>query len=266
MPIRLLACDLDNTLLSPDREIDPENVAAIHRAVEAGIQVVLASGRIQTSIRIFAEQLGLTGPLIACNGSDGVYVGGQPIFHRRLDPRAVRAILSYCAAMGVQANAYTATQVFFVTESSWAEEYESRVRSVRPGSIDLESACSLDVSKVLVIDDAERIPEHRSAISNLIKGIPVRWTESEPEYLEFLPDGVSKGTALATVAEHLGIAQVETAAIGDYLNDLEMIEWAGIGAAVANAHPEVAAVANKHVSSHDHHGVAEFIDFLLSQR
>jgi len=266
MPIRLLACDLDNTLLSPDRDIDPENVAAVQRARSAGIEVVLASGRIQTSIRVFAERLGLSGPLIACNGSDAAYVGGARIFHRRLDPRAVRAILSYCAAYGIQANAYTETQVFFVTESSWADEYESRVRSVRPGSISLEDACELDVSKVLVIDHAEAIPVHRAGLLPLLNGIPVRWTESEPEYLEFLPEGVSKGSALAAVSQHLGIAQDETAAIGDYLNDLEMIQWAGIGAAVGNAHEDVAKVADIRVAPHDLHGVAEFIDFLLARQ
>ena len=90
-------------------------------------------------------------------------------------------------------------------------------------------------------------------------------TESEPEYLEVLSANANKGLGLKALSEALGIAQGETAAIGDYLNDIEMIQWSGIGAAMGNALPEVKVSADIVVPTNEEAGVAYFIDYLIER-
>ena len=92
----------------------------------------------------------------------------------------------------------------------------------------------------------------------------LRTTDSEPHFMEFLAPGTSKASALREVGMRLGIPAYETAAIGDYLNDLEMVTYAGIGAAVGNAHPVLRENANVTVSTNEAGGVAEFVNLLLS--
>ncbi len=89
-------------------------------------------------------------------------------------------------------------------------------------------------------------------------------TESEPEYLEFLPAHANKGEALATLSQSLEIPQQNVMAIGDYLNDLEMVSWAGFGVAMGNAVDEVKATAKAITGINDEGGVAMAISAVLS--
>jgi Cof subfamily protein (haloacid dehalogenase superfamily) len=266
MPTKLLAIDLDGTLLTHDKRILPENAEAIQLAQEAGITVVLASGRIPPSMRPFAEQLGLeSGPMISGNGTLARTAELNEIYRLDLSSGAYHSILEYAWAEGLHLNIYTPDRLYFLRETPWGDLYRSRVETVTPELLGNRSD-SLSCIKVLVVADPGTIVGHRQRILDRLDGEDVRATESEPEYLEFMHVDATKGFALGKLCEALGIDQSETAAIGDYLNDLEMIEFAGLSAAVANAHPAVKNTANMVVSSNDEAGVSEFIrEFVLKQ-
>jgi Cof subfamily protein (haloacid dehalogenase superfamily) len=263
MPIRLIAVDIDNTLLTADRIPHPESVAAIHRAIARGVTVLLASGRIGSSVKTIAESIGMIGhPRICCNGADVVSFRDEAVKHWSLEAESVAQVVDYASQSGLHLNLYTQSEVLFITETQWGDVYRQRVGSLEPSNTNLASAIDCPILKALMLDEPEAIANHRKNLEVRLGG-SARLTESEPEYLEVLPVGVSKGLALQTLCQHLGISQDETAAIGDYLNDLEMVQWAGVGAAVGNAHPTLREHADRVVSSNDNGGVGEFIDSLV---
>ena len=262
MNTRLLAIDVDHTLLDNNRKLVAANIPAVQRAVDAGILVVLASGRFLPTMRGFHQQLGLTGPLIA-NGSV-VYDSDESILESSfVDPRVFDAVLQFARANDAHLNVYTLDELLFVNSGAWGEKYLQRVHSIAPSFRDPTEVRNLSILKLLLADDASRIETFRQQVTVELEGLPVAITESEAEYLEFLSPVVSKGKALQFLAAHLGIPQEQTAAIGDYLNDVEMVEWAGFGGAVANGRDEVKAVADVIVASNQEAGVAEFIDLIL---
>ena len=265
MPIRLLAVDLDGTLLTSERVPHPENVLALRRAHEAGILVVPASRRIAASIAQFSKELGLSPAMICSNGSHVQGPDGNELLHIGLSKEAVEITLKYTEAVGVHTSAYTRNDLFFLTDSPWGEVYRQRVRSVMPKSATAGEVRQMNLLKLILIDHPSAIKGHHDALADLLSSRLGALTESEPEYLEVLSPEASKGLGLKVLSESLGIAQSETAAIGDYLNDLEMVQWAGIGAAMANAVPEVKAVAQLKVTTNNNAGVAEFIDYLIER-
>ncbi|RYG27715.1 hypothetical protein EON81_29710, partial [bacterium] len=197
--IRLIATDIDNTLLTSDRRPHPRNVAAIRAAVDAGITVVLASGRIGYSIRGIAELVGLEGPIIACNGADIFGPQEEDWGHERLDRATIDLVLDFAEEHDVQANLYTRQEVTFLGDSEWSRQYLKRLNqsndrhSVVPRRGRSEDVRSLDASKVIFVDSAERIQRFRRELEPRLNPHAARVTESEAEYLEFLAANASKG-------------------------------------------------------------------------
>ena len=264
MPIRLLALDIDHTLLDHNRQIQPDNIPAVRAAVDAGLEVVLASGRFRPSMLGFESQLGLNGPVIVSNGAM-VYDGeGNSLLERFVDKDAFDAVYEFAKANDAHLNVYTETELLFVNTGPWGEIYLKRLHSIAPIHALATDARKQDILKLMLADDPERIKEFRVQLNELLDLSKVNITESEPEYLEVLALGASKGNALEFLAGHLNVRQDEVAAIGDFLNDIEMVEWAGLGGAVANGHPNLLAIADVVVKSNDDGGVAQFIyDYVL---
>ncbi|CAN5453160.1 Cof-type HAD-IIB family hydrolase [soil metagenome] len=270
--IRLIATDIDHTLLTSERVPHPRSAAAIRRAVEAGITVVLASGRIGHSIRGISHMLELNGPIVGCNGADVFGPDDENWGHFRVDRASLDLILDFAGEHNVQANVYTRRDVFFCGESEWSGRYLQRLNqtndrhTVVPRSTEEGHLRSLDVSKVLFVDDPERIQRFRRQLEPLLNPYAIRVTESEPEYLEFLNMEASKGVGLRAIAERLGVPMEETAAVGDFLNDAEMLEAAGLSAAVGNALLPIRHLADFTVGTNDEGGVGEFIEGILDGR
>ncbi len=263
MRTRLLATDLDGTLLTAKRIPHPASAHALKRAVQAGITVVLASGRIYPGVRKIAAEAGLpTHPAICSNGSHVAGDAGD-ILALTLSSEAFEAVARYALDNDIHLNAYTREHVLFIHETHWADEYLRRTRLEPPLRATVAEAAELGLMKAMLIDHPSRIAHHRRKLQADLASAGARPTESEPEYLEFMDQFANKGNALRTLAESLGFRREETAAIGDYLNDIEMIEWAGISGAVANAAPELIARARHVVGSNEDGGVAEFVDSVI---
>lgn len=265
-PIRLLAVDLDFTLLDSNREIPEANRRAVRRAWEAGITVVLASGRIASGMARFADHLKLSTPLVSCNGALVIDGNGQTVVERTCHPEVSRRILDYCRAHDHHVHLYAEGAIWFAEPDAYAGTYLSRARQPDHRFVGWEALYSFEPIKLVVMGEPEEVARARSGLSETVGPDRSSVTVSEAEYLEFLPAECSKATGLGALAERLGIARDEVAAIGDYENDLEMVRWAGFGAAVGNALPEVQAAADVVVGTNDEGGVAQFIDLLLENR
>lgn len=263
--LRLIALDLDGTLLNPQRRLNPETIEALQEAQASGLIVCLASGRAVTTIKPFAQIAGLKGPIVSANGAYVLDEAGEEILHRGLPAEAIDWLLNFAAERSVHVNHYLRGEIAMNQEGQWADLYRVRVASdmVEVGVGELN--CN-EATKLLFIGGPDEMASLEAEARSLV---PPEWAEivrSEAEYLEFLPPGISKGWGLMKLAEHLGIKQEETAALGDYSNDQEMIEWAGFSGAMGNALPEVKEAANVVVSDNSHNGAAEFIRLVMNLR
>lgn len=262
-PIELLAIDLDGTLLDEQREIPEENVRAVRRAKDAGIKVVIATGRVLSAVRRYTDRLGLDDPIVCSNGAYVVAGDGVEIAHHALPEVGRDALIAYGERTGAHLNLYSRESLYFLRETPWCAVYRRRAGFESTETLSGDQARRIVATKMLLIDEPERLATHVAALQDAITAGHLTVVYSEPEYVEFLKPGVHKGLGVEAAARFLGVARKRVAAIGDYLNDLEMLRWAGVSGAVANAHPKVREAAARLVPANREAGVARFIDSLI---
>ena len=260
---RLIAIDLDGTLLDSRRRVSPGAVEAIGEAVSAGIEVCLASGRAVNTILPFAAELGLVGPVVSCNGAYILGSDHQVVSHIRLGRDAAERIIGYGEQHGLHTNVDAGDKVYFSTDGPFADLYRGRTGVREDAVLDYCDLLAESPTKILFIDEPQEILRHKDALAHLRGEGHANVVLSEADYIEFLPIGVDKAVGVQAVARSLGLKQSEVAAVGDYHNDLEMVQWAGFGGAVANAVPEVRDAADVVVGSNDEGGAAEFVRAVL---
>ncbi|HEX6565167.1 MAG TPA: Cof-type HAD-IIB family hydrolase [Chthoniobacterales bacterium] len=245
---RLAAIDLDGTLLGHDKQVGPENAAAVQRLKDNGVTVIIASGRRhQNSVR-FQRELGLTGPIIACQGGlirDGE--SGNVIEAHFLPQSVTRQIISDAEKNNMHPIYYHLDHLYVAERhNQWIDLYESRVGERAEVLPDLEQLEGRRALKLVCYGDPAVVAKVRLEMSaHYADKADVLSTEHEN--LEFMPRGISKATALAKVAGEYGVRQEEVLAFGDGENDVTMLRWAGVG--VAMSHGNKAAIkAAKQVS------------------
>jgi Cof subfamily protein (haloacid dehalogenase superfamily) len=244
----LAAVDLDGTLLGPDKKIGPENAAAVQRLRDAGVIVIIASGRRhQNSVR-FQQQLGLTGPIIACQGGlirDGE--SGNVVEAHFLPQGVTRQIVSHAEENDIQTIYYHLDHLYVAERHNrWIDLYESRVgerAEVLPALEQLDGRRAL---KIVWYGDPLVLTKVRPEMSACYAD-KADILSTEHENLEFMPRGINKATALAKVAAEYGVSQEQVLAFGDGENDVRMLAWAGVGVAMGHGN-EAAIKAAKRVS------------------
>ena len=262
--IRLVATDLDGTLVTGGHHIAPRCVEAIQEASRRGVTVVIATGRMHHSAREFAERLGLSEePVISYNGAMVRRANSDDmILHDPLPRDLADEILDYLVANRANIHYYVDDVMYVLRVDHWARSYLERTTSVPVPVGDVRKLPGGEPTKILIIDRAERADRFLEEASELF-GDRVYLTHSLPEYVEFLNPTATKGRALCALAEHLGIPIEATMACGDMSNDQPMIEAAGIGVAMAQSPDAVREVAD-YVTAPGDEGVAEAIEkFIL---
>jgi len=241
----LVAADLDGTLV--DRQVDwaPGLPGALTDLRAAGVNTVITTGRMFRSVRKVAARLGVTdGPVICYQGALVADLGsGAWERHTPMDGEAAAEVVRHVRAMGRQLNAYIDDRLWVEEVTPWARRYADHVEVGIDGVPDLEDEVRRRPPTKLVLvtsgDDAQLI----------LPGLQERWAGrlyvvlSQPEYIEFADVSVSKSGALAWLCERLGVAPARVVALGDGMNDVDMLSWAGLGVAVAEAAPPVRAAA-----------------------
>jgi Cof subfamily protein (haloacid dehalogenase superfamily) len=242
-PYRLAAVDLDGTLLSPDKSISAANLAAVRRLQDHEAEVIIASGRRhQNSVR-FQRELGLRGPIIACQGGlirDGE--SGNVIEAHFLPQGVAHEIVALAEQEGILVIYYHLDHLY-VSErhNRWIELYESRVGERAEAIGDLAQLDGRRALKIVWYAQPQQLRELRPQLTERFAG-KLDLLSTERENLEFMPPRITKASALAKVAETLGVKQAEVVAFGDSENDVPMLQWAGLGIAMAHG-AEVAKTA-----------------------
>ncbi|MDQ0285133.1 Cof subfamily protein (haloacid dehalogenase superfamily) [Desulfofundulus luciae] len=264
---RLLAVDLDDTLLDKDLRISEDNRRALALARRAGVVVTLATGRMYRATLPFARELEIDAPLITYQGALVKHaVTREVVVHRPVPLACAMDIIARVQSRGYHINIYLDDHLYVERHTDESRLYQSisgvQARAVGPLVPFLKEARQ-DPTKVLVIAREEKLDELATELRPLY-GDNLHITKSKPYFLEFSHPQATKGHALAAVAAAYGFKPGEVIAVGDSYNDLEMIEWAGLGVAVANARPQVKARADYVTASNEDGGVARVVEkFIL---
>jgi Cof subfamily protein (haloacid dehalogenase superfamily) len=267
---RLIATDLDGTLLRDDKTVSDRTVAALAAAEAAGIEVFFVTGRPARWMDVVSEHVQGHGLAICANGAAVVdlHAGGRLVEVRPLHRAEARAVVHALRA--------AAPSTSFAVEYTTAFHYEP---GYPPFRVDPDSVVA-PAEKLLAEDsgfDAPIIkllahhpdlgPDEFLTLAREAAGAHGSFTRSSPTaLLEISGLGVSKATTLAECCAERGIAPEEVVAFGDMPNDLDMLDWAGTAYAMANAHPEVLAVTAHHTAANNEDGVAAVIEQILHAR
>lgn len=245
--IKLIASDLDGTLLPPEGKFRPRVREAVRRVIDAGIIVSLASGRTFESTLMFARDLGANGPLICYQGALIKDPRTGEVLHEERIPAAVmRDVVLHARDRRLHVNLYVDDETYMERLEAEGRLYQTISRRAQHAIPDLLAVLDRDPTKCIWVSPTE---EHSNELMALLReefGGRMEVVRSHAVLIEGAPLGSNKGRALALLAARLGIQQEETAALGDNDNDIEMLSWAGLGLAMANASPAVLAVA-RHV-------------------
>lgn len=259
----LIATDLDGTLLRGDDTVSDRSRAALERAARAGARHLVVTGRPAPRVRPLLEDLGSTG-LAVCGQGAQVYDAGADrlLWSVRLDRELAETALGKIEAEVGQVYAAVdqdGVDGLTLIEPGYLMPHPT-LPAVRVGRRD-DLWCE-PISKVLLrhhtMSDDELAETARAAVGSL-----ATVTMSGPGTVELQPCGVTKATGLALAAEYLGIAADRAVAFGDMPNDIPMFDWAGRGVAMANAHPELKAVADEITTSNEDDGIAVVLERLF---
>ena len=259
MNYKMIAVDMDGTLLDSRKQISDETVRAVRQLAESGVLVVISTGRPVQGVEKYKKLLHLTGPVITYNGAMIVDAGtGETLFEQGLRPKDARKIMESGLRHDTTMCIWAGGCLYGNQINAKMNDYK-KISGVEPVLIkEFDRFSDQNITKILWYDEP----------GNLRK-----WTEdfgkeefsqvtcciSQPVFLEFFHSQVSKAAAMQKIGERYGISREEMIAVGDGPNDIEMLEYAGLGIAMGNAAEEVKRHAGSVTASNDDEGVLQVI-------
>ncbi|EGG46079.1 Cof-type HAD-IIB family hydrolase [Streptomyces griseoaurantiacus] len=272
VPPRLIATDLDGTLLRDDKSVSPRTVAALAAAEKAGVEVFFVTGRPARWMDVVSDHVHGHGLAICGNGAAVVDLHGGPGAHRFVKVRELARQNALEAVTLVRAAApgtvYAVEQTYgFHQEPDYPKLHMERPDTLAPAEELLAEGAVTAREPVLKIlaHHPDMDPDAFLTLARLAVGDRATVTRSSPSaLLEISGPGVSKASTLALCCAERGISHEEVVAFGDMPNDVEMLTWAGRSYAMGNAHPDVLAAASGRTVGNNEDGVAVVIERLLA--
>jgi Cof subfamily protein (haloacid dehalogenase superfamily) len=269
LPIRLLALDLDGTLIDDDLVLPERTRKAIVAAIGRGVAVSIATGRMARSAMRYAREIGLTDPIVAYQGAliremptvdDGRV--GRMLVHRPVAAAVAREAIEWTRSIGLDPHINHLERFIIRAADARAEDYSAFLGGRAVLVDDLLGWVRRPVSKVIAVSE-EPIDESVLHLARERFAGRADVTISHPRFLEFLRPGVSKGAAVRWLARRAGVPLGAVLAIGDQFNDLEMIAAVGHGAAMPDAPLPVRAAARYVAAPIGEAGAAQLIEQLV---
>ena len=244
----------------------PRTLAAIERARAAGLRVLVVTGRMFRSVLPYLERAGIEDPVVCYQGAVVADpLTGEFLRHEPIPLELARETIEVLQEEGFHVNCYVNDELYVAEVTPGAERYAGFQNLTLHAVGDLAAWLSEPPTKLVTIDEPEVLDELEARMIERFAG-RLYISKSLPFFLEFASPDVTKASGLEFLAERLGFTAGRTVAFGDGENDVELLDWAGFGVAVANAHPRVLAVADWVCPSAEVEGVAQVIEALLDSR
>ena len=259
MKYKMIAVDMDGTLLDDRKQIPDETVHTIRQMAGTGVLFVISTGRPVQGVEKYKELLHLTGPMITCNGAVIVDAGtGETLFEQGLVRSDAEKIFHLGKKYDVTMCIWAGGRLYGNRLDEKMNDYK-KISGVEPIlAEDFENLPDQEISKIVWYEDESRM---KRLITELPEGRFSQVTAclSQPVFLEFFHSQVSKAAAMQKIGEMYGIRREEMIAVGDGPNDIEMLKYAGMGVAMGNASDEVKRHAGFITSSNKEEGVRQAI-------
>ncbi len=259
---RLVACDLDGTLIAADNRLSDGVTAAVERALDAGIWVIAVTGRPWQWTLGLARRHRLLPAAVVSNGAALLDVVSGDVEANGLADGVVLGLMERIRAK-VPGAAFAIDGIETLAHEPGFHDPTYLVDAVGPPG-DLTEIVERDVVKLICRVEGMPAIELAAAIdAEVTDGVAVPY-HGAGEWVELLPEGVTKASGLALICERLGVSRSDVVAVGDAWNDIPMLEWAGVGVAMGNAAEHVQAVADRVVPPAADDGVAVLLDELVA--
>jgi Cof subfamily protein (haloacid dehalogenase superfamily) len=270
MKYKVLALDLDGTLVGNDKEIKERDRQLVIEAQQRGVVVVLASGRPMFGMTPIAEAIRMDefgGFILSFNGGKTIQFPTEEVIQEKVFPLDMLAAI-YAVAKEEKMEMISYEDDYILTERPediyvYKESFLNRMPMRKVDK--LTEYITFNVPKCLMVGDADRL----ALVEQRMKqdfGHRLNIFRSEPYFLEIMPQGIDKGQALGKVLQHIGCSREEMIAIGDGFNDLTMVQSAGLGIAMANAQQVIKDAAQYVTLTNEENGVAHVVEkFILGK-
>jgi Cof subfamily protein (haloacid dehalogenase superfamily) len=274
MGYKMIAMDMDGTLLTTEKEVTEYSKNVLKKAADAGVKLVVCTGRIYTSALVYAKLIGTVAPVIASNGA---YIRekdkNEIIYSKTLKKDEAYYLVKTAKSFGFYPHLFTSDTIYSekmiyssknysIWNENLPEEERIKVEIVEDLYKVIDENDGLILKVVVMSEELDKIAEFKKQVG---KEQDVSMVASWYNNVEVMSKGISKGNAVKVLSEYYGIPSEEIICIGDNENDLSMIEFAGMGIAMGNAEDVVKKAANYITDTNENNGVAKAIEkFILN--
>ncbi|HZQ03942.1 MAG TPA: Cof-type HAD-IIB family hydrolase [Gaiellaceae bacterium] len=263
--MRVVATDLDDTLIWTDRVLRPRTLEALGRVRAAGVDVIVVTGRMVQSLQRVLPLSLLGEPAICYQGAVVVDADGTWLRHVPIETALAKEAIAAVEAEGYEPNVYVDDELYVSRMTDRAEAYAAFQGLEVHVVGDARAWLDRPATKIVVVGDPHELDAVEVRQKRLFEN-RLTISKSLPHFLEFTALGITKAAGLDFLAGRMGFTPQQTIAFGDGENDVELVAWAGYGVAVANAHARVKAVADWVCPSAADEGVATVLEALLDSR
>lgn len=261
---KILALDLDGTLTNSKKEITKPTHDALIKMQEMGYKVVLASGRPTPGMMDLARQLDLAkygSYILSYNGAKITNCATDEIIYQQTLPtKYIKELYDFSRKKHIGLITYDETGVISATNTDQFMELEAKINHLELRKVEnFVDYVTFPVNKCLMTGDGDYLQEVEKELQQKYES-KLSVYRSEPFFLEAMPLNIDKAASLDRLLQSLGLTKDELVACGDGYNDMSMIQFAGLGVAMANAQPEVKESADIITTSNDEDGVLKIIE------
>lgn len=264
MSYKVLVLDLDGTLTNSKKELTDRTKEVLLKAQDQGVKVVLASGRPTHGIVDLAEELKLPeygGFILSFNGGDIINCAtNQSIFQKTIPEDLISSLVNMAKKHKVDILSYEGDNIITNNPDNIYTQKEGFINKMDIVQVDdLSTHINFPVNKMMMLADGDYLAQVEKIVQEETKDL-LSVYRSEVFFLEIMPMNIDKAQSLAKLLEYLELTPKDMMACGDGFNDLSMIEYAGLGVAMANAQPVVKEAADIITLSNDEDGVAVAVE------
>lgn len=258
---KIVFSDVDGTVLNRDHKVLPGTIAAVQLLAAKKVPFVLVSARMPEAIAPILQEIQLRMPMISYSGALVVDENGKELHSRTMHKQSVKRVLAYLQQMksDVVINYYAGNTWYVRNQAHPAVKREAKITGVVPKQADFETLLMQNVlpHKLLCMCEPEICERLESRLRAEFSD--VRVVRSSSILVEIMEQSVSKAQGMEVLLAHMGISPEDAIAFGDHYNDIEMLDFVGLGVAMQNAPEEIQKRASAVTKSNDEEGIAHFL-------